>query len=111
MIHLRKLKAVQDKNDAVRAEVTDLCEKINSSKTPDELLDSYKGREDYLLKNLRKVSFKQQVRLRDLFFFSVYFNGATCLTCFFLEVRSGDESNAWRDNCSCRGIGNRKGAR
>ena len=66
--NLRKMKALQDKNDAIRAEVTDLCEKVNSPKAPDELLSSYKGREDELLKNLRKLSFKLQVRRR---FFSL----------------------------------------
>ncbi len=66
--HLRKLKAEQDKNDAIRAEVSDLCQEVNISISPDELLESYKGRDDILLKNLRKLSFKQQVRLRDNFF-------------------------------------------
>ena len=60
--NLRKMKALQDRNDAIRAEVADLCQKLNSPKTPDELLESYKGREDELLKNLRRLSFKQQVR-------------------------------------------------
>lgn len=58
--NLRKMKALQDKNDAIRAEVADLCDKVNSPKSPDELLSSYKGREDELLKNLRRLSFKQQ---------------------------------------------------
>jgi hypothetical protein len=67
--NLRKMKALQDKNAAIRAEVSDLCEKVNSPKTPDELLESYKGREDDLLRNLRKLSLKQQVRM--IFFFLI----------------------------------------
>lgn len=59
--NLRKMKASQDKNDAIRAEVTELCQKVDSRYTPDELLETYKGREDELLKNLRKLSTKQQV--------------------------------------------------
>jgi hypothetical protein len=43
------------------AEVTELSVKVNSTKSPDELLASYKGREEELLKNLRKLAFKQQV--------------------------------------------------
>jgi hypothetical protein len=65
--NLRKMKALQDKNDAIHAEVAELCEKVNSPKSPDELLSSYKGREDELLKNLKKLSFKQQVRRRNFF--------------------------------------------
>ena len=108
--NLRKMKALQDKNAAIRAEVSDLCEKVNSPKTPDELLESYKGREDILLKNLRKLSFKQQVRLSD-YFFSILHNKAICLTRFVLAVCSREESNAFRDYCSCRGIGNHQGSR
>jgi hypothetical protein len=77
--NLRKMKALQDKNDAIRAEVADLCDKVNSPKSPDELLSSYKGREDELLKNLRKLSFKQQVRCRE-FFSLVLHKRAICLT-------------------------------
>jgi peroxin-1 len=39
-----------------RAEVTSLCQVTNSPKTPDELLTLYKGREDVLLENLRKLA-------------------------------------------------------
>ena len=46
---------------AIRAEVTELSVKVNSPKSPDELLMSYQGREEELLKNLRKLAFKQQV--------------------------------------------------
>jgi hypothetical protein len=35
--------------------------KVNSPKSPDELLISYQGREEELLKNLQKLAFKQQV--------------------------------------------------
>ncbi len=77
--NLRKMKALQDKNDAIRAEVADLCEKVNSPKSPDELLSSYKGREDELLKNLRKLSFKQQVRRREFLSLGLH-KRAICLT-------------------------------
>ncbi len=63
--NLRKIKALQEKNDAIRAEVTELCQKVDSRYTPDELLEQYKEREDELLKNLRNLSMKQQVRLRE----------------------------------------------
>ena len=65
--NLRKMKALQVKNDAIRAEVTELCQKVGSLSTPDELLETHKGREDELLENLRKRLMKQQVRhlLRD----------------------------------------------
>jgi hypothetical protein len=43
------------------AEVTELSVKVNSPKSPEELLMSYQGREEELLKNLRKLAFKQQV--------------------------------------------------
>ncbi len=66
--NLRKMKASQDKNDAIRAEVAELCQKVSSLSTPDELLETYKGREDELLKNLRKLLSKQQVRLREFLF-------------------------------------------
>jgi hypothetical protein len=46
---------------AIRAEVTELSVKVNSPKSPDELLMPYQGREEELLKNLRKLAFKQQV--------------------------------------------------
>jgi len=36
--------------------LSSLCQKTNSPKTPDELLTLYKGREDVLLENLRKVA-------------------------------------------------------
>ena len=60
------MKALQDK-DAIPAEVTELCQKVGSLSTPDELLKTHKGREDELLKILRKRLMKQQVRhlLRD----------------------------------------------
>ena len=77
--NLRKMKALQDKNDAIRAEVTELCQKVGSLLTPDELLEPYKGREDELLKNLRRLSFKQQVRRRE-FFSLVLHKRAICLT-------------------------------
>ena len=60
--NLRKMKALQVKNDAIRAEVTELCQKVGSLSTPDELLETHKGREDELLENLRKRLMKQQVR-------------------------------------------------
>jgi hypothetical protein len=62
--NLRKMKALQDRNDAIRAEVADLCQKLNSPKTPDEMLEAYKGREDELLRNLTRLSFQEQVRLK-----------------------------------------------
>ena len=43
------------------AEVTELSAKVYSTKSPDELLTSYQGREKELLINLRKLAFKQQV--------------------------------------------------
>jgi len=43
------------------AEVTELSAKVYSTKSPDELLTSYQGREKELLIYLRKLAFKQQV--------------------------------------------------
>jgi cell division protein FtsB len=53
--NLRKMKALQDKNDAIRAEVADLVEATKSPRSADELLKAYAGREADLLKNLRKM--------------------------------------------------------
>lgn len=48
------------KNDTIRAEVTSLCQRTNSPKTPEDLLALYKGREDILLENLRKLLTNKQ---------------------------------------------------
>ncbi len=61
--HMRKMKALQDKNDAICAEVSDLCQKVTPHMTPEELLEKYEGREDMLLKHLRKLWALKQVRL------------------------------------------------
>lgn len=60
--NLRKMKAKQDKEaeaGKVKAEVEALVEELNAPKTADEMLAAYAGREDELLKNLRKMKAKQ----------------------------------------------------
>ena len=53
--------ANREETVAIRAKVFELSVKVNSPKSPDELLISYQGREEELLKNLQKLAFKQQV--------------------------------------------------
>jgi len=63
--NLRKMKAKQQDADdkaaalaAVRVEVESLVEETNSPKSADELLSSYVGREDQLVKNLQRMKLK-----------------------------------------------------
>jgi len=48
-----------DLHEIIRSEIIDLCQKIDSPKTPDELLESYEGREEELLESLRTFVFRQ----------------------------------------------------
>eukprot|EP00578_Thalassiosira_sp_NH16_P004303 CAMPEP_0181130878 /NCGR_PEP_ID=MMETSP1071-20121207/30107_1 /TAXON_ID=35127 /ORGANISM="Thalassiosira sp., Strain NH16" /LENGTH=1153 /DNA_ID=CAMNT_0023216995 /DNA_START=242 /DNA_END=3703 /DNA_ORIENTATION=- len=67
--NLRKMKKKKDKQEnkqaseakaAVVAEVTSLVEATNPGKSPEEMLAAYDGKEEELLKNLRKMKAKQE---------------------------------------------------
>ena len=94
------------------AEVTELSAKVYSTKSPDELLTSYQGREKELLINLRKLAFKQQVSgLCWSSFHGLHIITTILMQCHSLTVWRGEEGNAPRDNRSRRGIGSSQESR
>ena len=58
-MNLRKMKSKLDKDAAMKAEVEQLVRDTGAPKTADEMLTLYKGREDQLIKNLKKMREKQ----------------------------------------------------
>ena len=68
LMNLRKLKSKNDmaaaeaaKKKATIAEITSLCDELSLPKTTDEMLASYEGREEELLKNLQKMKSKKEM--------------------------------------------------
>jgi hypothetical protein len=68
LMNLRKLKSKKDmaaakaaKKEATIAEITSLCNELTLPKTADEMLASYEGREEELLKNLQKMKSRKDM--------------------------------------------------